>query len=75
MNVFTKNERMKAALGIRAIEFMHYRAGNAHWRVVMVDGEKFGVVTHNFGSESTVLRFAAEKLAKMQRRVLYPKGV
>lgn len=74
MNVFAKNERLKAALGIRSIAFMHYRSGNAHWRVVLDDGEEFGVVTHNFGTESTVLRFAAEKLAKMNRGVVYPKG-
>jgi len=74
MNVAVKNEHLKAALGIRFIEFVHYRAGNAHWRVVLEDGEEFGVVTHNFGSESTVLRFAAQKLATMQRGVVYPKG-
>lgn len=74
MNVARKNERLKVALGIRSVEFMHYRAGNAHWRVVLEDGQEFGVVTHNFGTEATVLRFAAEKLAKMERAVVYPKG-
>jgi hypothetical protein len=74
MNVAVKNERMKAALGILRTEFKFYRAGRAQWRVVLHDGEEFSVSTHNFGTESTVLRIAAEKLAKMQRGVSYPKG-
>ena len=74
MNVAAKNERTKAALGIRSIEFKFYRAGRAHWRVVLNDGTEFSVSTHNFGTESTVLRLAADKLAKMSRGVSYPKG-
>jgi len=41
MRVWQKNERLKAALGIRSIEFTHYRAGRAHWTVTMEDGEQF----------------------------------
>jgi len=74
MRVWEKNERTKAALGIARIEFKCYRAARAQWRVVLVDGEEFSVSTHNFGTESTVLRLAAEKLAKMGRGVQYPKG-
>jgi hypothetical protein len=74
MNIFAKNERTKSALGISRIEFKYYRAGSAHWRVVLEDGEQFNVVTHNLGTESTVLRLAAEKLAKSGRAVSYPKG-
>lgn len=74
MNIFAKNERVKSALGIRLIEFKHYRAGSAHWRVILEDGEELNVITHNFGTESTVLRLAAEKLAKSGRGVSYPKG-
>ena len=74
MNVAAKNELTKSALGIRDIEFLHYRAGSAHWRVILEDGEQFNVVTPNLGTESTVLRLAAEKLAKMGRSVTYPKG-
>lgn len=74
MNVFRKNARVQAALGIARTEFKFYRAGNAHWKVVMQSGEAFTVVTHNLGTESTVLRLAAEKLAKMGREVQYPKG-
>lgn len=74
MTTFAKNERTKSALGIVRIEFKHYRAGSAHWRVILADGEDFNVVTHNLGTESTVLRLAAEKLAKSGRAVKYPKG-
>jgi hypothetical protein len=75
MNIFAKNERTKSALGIVRIEFKHYRAGSAHWRVILEDGEELNVVTHNFGTESTVLRLAAEKLAKTGRAACsYPKG-
>jgi hypothetical protein len=74
MNVATKNERTKAALGIARIEFKFYRGGRAQWRVVLTDGKEFNVSTHNFGSESTVLRLAAEKLAASGRGVSYPKG-
>lgn len=74
LNIAAKNDRLKAALGIRGIEFKFYRAGRAQWRVLLNDGEEFSVSTHNFGTESTVLRLAAERLAKMQRGVAYPKG-
>jgi hypothetical protein len=74
VRVRQKNARTRAALGIRDIEFTVYRANRAHWRVVLNDGEEFTVTTHYFGTESTVLRLAAEKLAKMQRGVEYPKG-
>lgn len=74
MNIFARNERTKSALGIARIEFRFYRAGSAHWRVVLEDGEQLNVVTHNLGTESTVLRLAAEKLAKTGRGVSYPKG-
>jgi hypothetical protein len=74
MNIAAKNERTKAALGISRIEFKHYRAGSAHWRVVLEDAEQLSVVTHNLGTESTVLRLAAEKLAKSGRAVSYPRG-
>ena len=73
-NIFSKNALTRMALGIRSIEFKHYRAGSAHWRVTMEDGEELSITTHNFGSESTVLRLAAEKLAKSGRAVSYPKG-
>jgi hypothetical protein len=74
MNTFAKNARTKAALGIARTEFEFYRAGNAHWSVVMEDGEEFSVVTPNLGTESTVLRLAAKKLAEMGKAVQYPKG-
>jgi hypothetical protein len=73
MNVFAKNERTKKALGIRDTEFLFYRAGNAHWRVTLDDGETFNVVTPNLGTESTVLRLAAAKLAKSGRQLRWPK--
>jgi len=74
MNVYRKNERTKKALSIREIEFVYYRSDQAHWKVILESGEEFPVVTHYFGTESTVLRLAAEKLAKMGRPVQYPKG-
>ena len=74
LNTFTKNSVLKLALGIRSIEFKHYRAGSAHWRVELESGEEFSVITHNLGSETTVLRLAAEKLGKMGKAVKYPEA-
>jgi len=74
MRVHQRNAITQAALGIARIEFRYYRSDRALWRVVMEDGEEFSVSTHYFGTESTVLRLAAEKLAKMGREVKYPKG-
>lgn len=74
LNILAKNERTKAALGIRVVEFKFYRAGRAQWRVVLKDGAEFSLGTHGFGTESTVLRLAARQLAKMGRGVSYPKG-
>jgi hypothetical protein len=74
MKVSQKNELLKKALSIRGIEFVYYRSDKAHWKVTLESGEQFSVVTHYFGTESSVLRLAAEKLAKMGRAVQYPKG-
>jgi hypothetical protein len=71
-NIYARNALTRLALGIRSIEFKCYRAGRAQWRVLLEDGEEFSVSTHNFGTESTVLRLAAEKLGKMGRAVTYP---
>lgn len=72
--IFHKNARTRQALGIADIEFKYYRSGCAHWKVIFADGEHFTVVTHNLGTESTVLRLAAEKLAKLGKAVVYPQG-
>lgn len=74
MNTFERNARVQSALGIRSVHFVCYRLGRAHWRVTTNDGVEFTITTHNFGTESTVLRLAAEKLAKMGRAVEYPEG-
>ena len=74
MNVFTKNERVKEALGVVAIYYQFYRAGRAHWRIVLDDKTEFTVTTPHLGStESTVLKVVAEKLAKQGRPVRYAK--
>jgi len=74
MRVDKKNKLLQQALGIAGIEFQFYRSDRAHWKVTLHDGESFSVMTHYFGTESSVLRLAAEKLAKMGRQVHYPKG-
>lgn len=74
MNIFRKNARTRKALGVISIEFQHYRAGLAHWLVVFEDGQQMAVVTHNFGTESSVLKFVADKWAKMGKQVVYPEG-
>jgi len=74
VSTFTKNERTKAALGIARTEYLFYRDGSAHWKVVLDDGDWFNVVTPNLGTESTVLRLAAAKMASRGRPVRYPKG-
>lgn len=74
MNVFARNERTKKALGIASIEFMFYRANQSHWRVKLDDGESFTVALPNLSTESSVLRVAAEKLAKSGRPVKWPQG-
>ena len=74
MKYSKKMSLLKQALGISAIEFKFYRAGLTHWSVRMESGEEFPVITHNLSTEKTVIRIAAEKLAKMDRKVLYPKG-
>lgn len=72
MNVFRKNEQVKEALGIVAINFQFYRAGRAHWQIVLDDKTKFTVTTPHLGStESSVLKVVAEKLAKEGRPVKY----
>ena len=74
MTVAAKNELVRKALGIRTMAFVHYRAGKSHWRVTLEDGDSFVVITHNLGTESTVLRVAAQKLAQRSRPVQWPKG-
>lgn len=72
VNVFRKNEQIKEALGITGIYFQFYRAGRAHWRIVLETKEEFTVTTPHLGStESTVLRVVAEKMAKEGRPVRY----
>jgi hypothetical protein len=71
-----RNNVLAEALGISGIEFQYYRAGQAHWRVSLKDGGEFTLATHNLSTARTVLKLAAEKLAKMGRVVEYPtKGV
>lgn len=72
--VDAKNKLTAKALGVVTTEFKFYRDGKAHWRVVLEDGKVLTVLTHNFGTESSVLREAAHQLAKMGRPVAYPKG-
>ena len=74
MKVDAKNKLVSAALGVTSIEFKFYRDGNAHWRVTIDDGQELSIVTHNFGTESTVLRLTAAELAKRGSPVRYPKG-
>jgi hypothetical protein len=73
MNVFAKNKRTAAALGVVSTEFKFYRAGSSHWRVRLKDGSELNVVAPNLATESTVLRLAAAQLAKAGRAVVYPK--
>ncbi len=73
MKASAKNERTAAALGVSGIEFEYYRAGASHWRVFLKDGSEVNVVAPNLATESTVLRLAAEKLAKAGKAVTYPK--
>ena len=72
MKSSAKNERTKAALGIRGIFFSFYRDGRSHWMVELNDGEQFQVSAPNLATESTVIRVAAEKLAKRGYPVQYP---
>lgn len=72
MNTAQRNACTMKALGIASISFRYYRQGKALWRVTMTDGEEFGISTHGFGTESTVLRMMAERLAKLGRAVVYP---
>lgn len=72
MNAFRKNEQIKDALGIAHIEYKFYRAGRAHWRIVLNTKEEFTVTTPHLGStESTVLKVVAAKMAKEGRPVKY----
>jgi len=72
MNTAQRNEQTKKALGIVSIHFRYYRQGKALWLVTMVNGETFNVSTAGFGTESTVLRDMADRLAKLGRGVVYP---
>lgn len=75
MNIARKNERIKEALGIAAIEYKFYRAGRAHWRIILDSKEEFTVTTPHLGStESSVLRVVAEKMAKEGHAVRYARG-
>lgn len=69
-----RNARVRAALGIASVEFAYYRAGQSHWRVTLDDGEVLKFALNNLSTESSVLKAAADKLAKMGREVKYPKG-
>lgn len=70
----TKNDRLKQALGIRSIQFRSYGGNNRWlWDVFLQDGTSILVTVPNLASESTVLKGAAEKLAKMGRAVEWPQ--
>ena len=75
MNVFRRNQRTMLALGIAKIEWTANRRHESVWRVVLDDGQELTVVTPLLGTESSVLRIAAEKLAHMERPVRYPAEV
>lgn len=62
------------ALGIARIEWNANRRHESIWTVVLEDGDEFTVTTALLGTESTVLRIAAEKLQQMGRQVNYPTG-
>jgi hypothetical protein len=60
--VHRKNARAILALGIVSIEFEKQKGMLAIWRVALISGESFTVETPGLGTESTVIRIAAEKL-------------
>jgi len=68
------NARIKAALGIRSVTFSSYDGLNrkSHWKILMDDGQSFRVEAPNLAGESTVLKYAARRLAKMGRAVRWP---
>jgi hypothetical protein len=68
------NARIKEALGIRSVTFSSYDGLNrmSHWKVTTEDGESFRVEAPNLAGEGTVLRYAAQRLAKMGRPVRWP---
>lgn len=73
MNRNARNQRAMKALGIGQIDFLFYRAGKSHWQVTLSDGEDFTVALPNLATEVTVIRAAAERLARRGYPVEYPK--
>ena len=63
------------ALGILKIEWTANRRHESMWRVVLDDGDEFTVTTALLGTESTVLRLAAEKLQQAGKQVVYRERV
>ena len=70
MNIFKKNQRAMAALGIRAIEWKKQDRLTAVWDVTLEDGGVIEIRTPGLGTESSVIRLVAEKLK--DRPVRYP---
>jgi uncharacterized iron-regulated protein len=71
----THNSLFYAALGIRSIAFSSYDGTNrkSYWKVTTEDGQQFKVAAPNLAGESTVLKYAAARLAKMGRGVRWPE--
>lgn len=66
--------RIKEALGIREIDFCFYSPtkDRSHWKVELKDGGSFRISAPHLASESTLLKVAADRLAKMGRAVRWP---
>jgi len=72
MNYWKRNRQMMDALGIVDIRWTGNRRTEAMWCVKLADGEDLTIFTPRLGTERTVIRVTAEKLAAMGRMVGYP---
>jgi len=72
VNVFARNQRTMLALGVKSVEWTANRRHESVWRVTLECGDELTITTPLLGTESTVLRLAAEKLQQMGRPVRYP---
>jgi hypothetical protein len=61
--IAVRNARARKGLGIETIEYVRHDSSLlVVWRVTLSGGKSFEVKTPSLGTESTVIRLAAQKL-------------
>lgn len=56
MSAYSRNLKVMAALGVKAIEWQENHGHTAVWKVTLENGDVLTVETHVFGTDTGVLR-------------------